>query len=70
MARWHTSNEGAYRSLDLGATAVDLTRWRDDDRATLSGGLLILGFAHGVRRSLPSHLERFPASPLPCHHDS
>jgi hypothetical protein len=54
MARWQVSNEGAYRSLEDGAKAGELVDWRPGDRATLTGGLLILGHAHGVRCGLHS----------------
>ena len=54
MARWQVSNEGAYRSLDDRDNAGELVDWQPGDRATLAGGLLILGYAHGVRCRLQS----------------
>ena len=57
MARWSVSNEGAYRSVGRDSESEDLTEWRNDDGATLAGGLLIFGVAAGVRCSVPLSFE-------------
>ena len=49
MAKWMVSNVGAWRDLDeLTRGPPVLSEWSPSNRSTIVGGLLILGYAHGV----------------------
>ena len=45
---WKIANLGACRKLGDGPDVVNLSEKQPGDRSTLGGGLLVLGFAHGV----------------------
>ena len=63
------SNQGACRTLGTSAEVVDLQDWQPGDRATLAGGLIIIGYCHGVCAAEPTHdpctfLSSFLSFPL------
>ena len=46
---WALSNVGQARDIDGADGPIDLEQWGVDDRATIVGGMLPIGFIHGVR---------------------
>jgi hypothetical protein len=59
---WMVTDLGHWIGLGAGETPVEATDWRPCDTATMTGGMVILGFHHGVR---PPHTQSLPATPCP-----
>ena len=63
MARWHVADEGWWREVGQGDTVEDRNEWVENDRATVTGGLVVLGYMHGVSRSAHSRLTTNTPAP-------
>jgi hypothetical protein len=59
---WMVKDLGHWIGLGAGETPVEATDWRPCDTATMTGGMVILGFHHGV---CPPHTHSLPATPCP-----
>ena len=60
MPAWSASNVGQWLDLSDASNIISVDEPLPGDRYTLTGGLLILGYAHGVS-------ARIAWCPRPCH---
>ena len=51
MASWQPSNLGQWWDMDTDVTGFDVDTDLPGMGSTIAGGLVILGYAHGVRRA-------------------